>query len=208
VSLGQARVLLAATAATFVALGIAPKTDRLTWFLENLPVVLGAPMLVGTHRRLPPTRLLSWLLFVHALVLMLGGHYSYAEVPVGHWIKDALGLERNHYDRLGHFVQGFVPAILVRELLLRLSPLSTGKLMFALVTLSCLGLSAVYELFEWGAALLFEAGATAFLGTQGDPWDTQWDMFLCGAGALLAQVLLSPVHDRELGVARDRGPTA
>jgi putative membrane protein len=147
------------------------------------------------------TTLLCCLLAVHAVILMVGGHYTYAEVPLGFWVRDALGLARNHYDRLGHFAQGFVPAILAREILLRNTPLRRGGWLFFLVVCVCLAFSALYELIEWWTALISGEGATAFLGTQGDVWDTQWDMFLALVGALTAQLLLARVHDRQL-VAR------
>ena len=138
------------------------------------------------------------LLAVHALILILGGHYTYAQVPLGFWVQDWLGFARNHYDRLGHFAQGFVPAILVREILLRTSPLRRGRWLFFLVTATCLAISACYELIEWWAALAGGEAADAFLGTQGDVWDTQWDMFLALLGALTAQLLLGRAHDRAL----------
>ena len=184
----------------FVALvvsGIGPK-DRLTWLLEVAPVLIGAPILVATARRFPLTPLLCRLLFFHSLVLMLGGHYTYAEVPLGEWAKEAFGFARNHYDRLGHVTQGFVPAILAREILLRKTPLHPGGWLRLFVTSVCLAFSALYELIEWATALLSGEAATAFLGTQGDIWDTQWDMFLALCGALLAQALLSRLHDRQL----------
>lgn len=184
----------------FVALvvsGIGPK-DRLTWLLEVAPVLIGAPILVATARRFPLTPLLYRLLFFHSLVLMLGGHYTYAEVPLGEWAKDAFGFARNHYDRLGHVTQGFVPAILAREILLRKSPLRPGGWLRLSVTSICLAFSALYELIEWATALVSGEAAAAFLGTQGDIWDTQWDMFLALCGALLAQALLSRLHDRQL----------
>ena len=184
----------------FVALvvsGIGPK-DRLTWLLEVAPVLIGAPLLVATARRFPLTPLLYRLLFFHALVLMLGGHYTYAEVPLGEWAKEAFGFARNHYDRLGHVTQGFVPAILAREILLRKSPLRPGGWLRLFVTSVCLAFSALYELIEWATALVSGEAAAAFLGTQGDIWDTQWDMFLALCGALLAQALLARLHDRQL----------
>ena len=159
------------------------------------------PLLLATRRRFPLTPLAYRLLFVHALILMLGGHYTYAEVPLGFWVGKALGFSRNHYDRLGHFAQGFVPAILAREILLRRSPLRPGRWLFFLVACVCLAISATYELIEWWTALATGEGATAFLGTQGDPWDTQWDMFLALVGALSALALLGRAHDRAAGRA-------
>jgi putative membrane protein len=169
-----------------------------TWVLEVFPIFLAIPLLVATAKRFPLTPLAYRLLFVHALILMVGGHYTYAKVPLGFWVQDALHLGRNHYDRLGHFAQGFVPAIIAREVLLRRSPLQRGKWLFFLVTCVCLAVSASYELIEWLAALLGGSSADAFLGTQGDVWDTQWDMFMALVGALTSLLLLSRVHDRQL----------
>jgi len=169
-----------------------------TWILEVFPIFLAIPLLVATAKRFPLTPLAYRLLFVHALILMVGGHYTYAKVPLGFWVQDALHLGRNHYDRLGHFAQGFVPAIIARELLLRRSPLQRGKWLFFLVTCVCLAVSASYELIEWLAALLGGSSADAFLGTQGDVWDTQWDMFMALVGAITSLLLLARVHDRQL----------
>jgi len=177
--------------------GIGPY-DRLTWFLEVVPVLVAAPLLVWTARRFPLTPLAYVLIAVHALILMYGGHYTYALTPFGDWMQDVLGFTRNHYDRIGHLMQGFGPAIVARELLLRTSPLRPGKWLFALVTLSILGVSASYEFTEWWAAIAGGDAAGAFLGTQGDVWDTQWDMFLAGCGAIAAQLSLTRVHDRQL----------
>ena len=177
--------------------GIGPH-DRTTWWLEVAPILIAVPVLALTARRFPLTPLAYRLIFVHALILMLGGHYTYAEVPLGFWLKDALGLARNPYDRLGHFAQGFVPAIVVREVLIRRSPLRPGKWLTFLVLCVCLAISALYELVEWWAALLGGESADAFLGTQGDQWDTQWDMFVALLGAATALLLLSRVHDRQI----------
>jgi putative membrane protein len=190
-------ILLALAAVALVVSGIHPD-DRLTWFLEVAPILLGAPILIATYRRFPLTPLLYRLLFLHALILMVGGHYTYAKVPLGFWVQDLLGLARNHYDRLGHFAQGFVPAILAREVLLRKTPLRPGGWLFFLVTCVCLAVSATYEFVEWWSAVLGGSAADAFLGTQGDVWDTQWDMFLALIGALMAQLTLSRVHDRQI----------
>jgi putative membrane protein len=190
-------LLLALALIALVVSGVGPK-DRLTWLLEVAPVLIGAPILVATARRFPLTPLLYRLLFVHALILILGAHYTYAEVPLGEWAKETFGFARNHYDRLGHLAQGFVPAILAREILLRKSPLGPGGWLRLFVTSICLAFSAFYELLEWATALLSGEAATAFLGTQGDVWDTQWDMFFALCGALLAQALLSRLHDRQL----------
>jgi putative membrane protein len=172
--------------------------DALTWLLEVLPVLLAAPLLVATYRRFPLTPLVYVLIALHALVLIVGGHYTYARVPLGFWLQDWLDLSRNHYDRLGHFVQGFVPAIVARELLLRTTPLRRGAWLFTIVTLSILGVSAFYEFTEWWAALAGGVAATDFLGTQGDVWDTQWDMFCAFGGAVTAQLTLGRLHDAQL----------
>ena len=169
-----------------------------TWLMEVAPILIVAPILVLTARRFPLTPLVYRLLFVHALILMVGGHYTYAKVPLGFWAQDAFGLARNHYDRLGHLAQGFVPAMLAREVLLRRSPLERGKWLGFLVVCICLALSATYELIEWLAAVLGGSAADAFLGTQGDVWDTQWDMFMALIGAISALLLLSSVHDRQI----------
>jgi len=182
--------------------GIAPY-DRTTWWLEVFPVLFGGPILVSTYKRFPLTPFLYTLLTLHAVILLTGGHYTYARVPLGFWVQDLFGLARNHYDRLGHFAQGFVPAILAREVLLRTSPLRPGRWLFVLVTAVCLAFSACYEFFEWWSALAGGEAAEAFLGTQGDVWDTQWDMFLAFFGAMISQLLLSGWHDRQL---HDRVP--
>jgi putative membrane protein len=185
--------------------GVGPK-DRLTWLMEVAPVLLAVPVLVATRRAFPITPLLYGLLAAHALILCLGGHYTYAEVPLGFWVRDALGLARNHYDRLGHFAQGFVPALVARELLLRTSPLRRGRWLFVVVTAVALAISAIYEFVEWGAALALGQSADAFLGTQGDPWDTQWDMFLAFLGAMAAQLTLARVQDRQIQRIVRRSP--
>jgi len=190
-------MLLALLAAVLVWSGIAPK-DRLTWWLEVAPVLIGLPIVLATRRRFPLTPLLYVLLVLHAVILLVGGHYTYAEVPLGFWVQEALGLARNHYDRLGHFAQGFVPAILVREFLVRRSPIRSGGSLFFLVTCVCLAFSAFYELIEWWTALVSGEAAAAFLGTQGDVWDTQWDMLLALVGAVSAQLILGRIHDRQL----------
>ena len=190
-------VLLLLAALALAASGIGPY-DRATWWMEVFPVLLGAPVLVVTYRRFPLTPLTYRLLFLHALILMIGGHYTYARVPVGFWVQEALGLARNHYDRLGHFAQGFVPALLAREVFLRASPLRRGGWLFFFTCCFALALSVCYEFLEWWTALLGGSAADAFLGTQGDPWDTQWDMFLALCGAFAAQLLLGRRQDLEL----------
>lgn len=196
------RFLLVFTGILFLLLGWAPKADRFTWFMENLPVVLGVPLLVLTRRRFPFTPLLYVLLALHAAVLMVGGHWTYAEVPAGHWVKDILHLARNPYDRLGHLFQGFVPVLLFREVLLRKGVLKPGGCSVAVLLMMVLGLSAAYELLEWLTAVATGARADAFLGTQGDPWDTQWDMACALIGGSLSLLVLTRLHDRQLQALR------
>jgi putative membrane protein len=193
--------LIAVTLAMLVASGIHP-TDRLTWWMEVIWVVLGLPLVLLAWSRFPLTRLLCVLLVIHAGILVLGGHYTYAKVPLGDWVRDWLDLSRNHYDRLGHFAQGFVPAILARELLLRKTGLKPGGWLFYLCLSCALAFSAFFEMIEWWSAVIMGGKAEAFLATQGDIWDTQWDMFLAMCGAMLSQLLLSRQHDRELGLKR------
>jgi putative membrane protein len=188
---------LAVMALALAASAIAP-ADLFTWVLETAPVLIGIALLAATRPRFPLTQLLYCLIAAHAVILCVGGHYTYAEVPIGFWAQEAFGLARNHYDRLGHFFQGFEPAILAREILLRRSPLRPGKWLFFIVTSICLAFSACYELIEWWTAVATGDSAESFLGTQGDVWDPQWDMFLALCGALLAQVALGRVHDRQL----------
>jgi putative membrane protein len=202
---GREPLLLLIVAAVLLVLsGIGPH-DRTTWWLEVAPILIAVPILVATARRFPLTPLAYRLIFVHALVLMLGAHYTYAEVPVGFWMKRALGLARNPYDRIGHLVQGFVPAIVAREVLIRRSPVKAGRWLTFLVLCVCLAISALYELVEWWAALLGGEGADAFLGTQGDQWDTQWDMFLALLGAAAALLFLSRLHDRQIARREETG---
>ena len=193
----EPRVLLVVGAIALAVSGVAPH-DRLTWLLEVAPIPIAVPVLIATARRFPLTPLAYRLIFLHALILMLGGHYTYAEVPLGDWVADALGLARNPYDRLGHLAQGFVPAIVVREILIRRSPLRPGKWLAFLVVCVCLAISAAYELVEWWSALIGGENADAFLGTQGDQWDTQWDMFTALVGAVAALALLGRYHDRQI----------
>ncbi|HZR47431.1 MAG TPA: DUF2238 domain-containing protein [Candidatus Manganitrophaceae bacterium] len=190
-------VLLILAVSGLAASGLHPY-DRLTWILEIFPILIGFPILILSYRRFPLTPLLYRLLFIHMIILMVGGHYTYARVPAGFWVQDLFHFTRNHYDRLGHFAQGFVPAILAREILLRRTWLRPGKMLFYLVTSICLAFSAFYELFEWWTALAQGEAANDFLGTQGDVWDTQWDMFCALIGALAAQLTLSRRHDSEL----------
>ena len=189
---------LAAIVAVALAISAVGPTDRLTWWLEVAPVLLAAPLLFATARRFPLTHLVYVLIAIHALILILGGHYTYAHVPLGFWLQDMFEMVRNPYDRIGHFAQGFVPAMIAREILLRLTPLRRGGWLFFIVCSICLAVSACYEFIEWWAALIGGGSAEAFLGMQGDVWDTQWDMFLALCGSITAQLLLSRSHDRAL----------
>jgi putative membrane protein len=189
--------LLGGVAGLLVASGIAPH-DRFTWLLEVSWVVVGIPAAVLAQRRWSMTMLLARLLALHAVVLVIGGHYTYELVPLGKWFQDWFGLERNHYDRLGHFMQGFVPAILAREVLLRRGVLKRGFWLFLLVTCACLAFSAFFEMLEWWASLAWGEGARAYLGSQGDVWDAQWDMLMALVGAVVALLALGRLHDREL----------
>ena len=177
--------------------GIAPR-DRFTWLLEIAPVLIGAPILVVLRKRFRLTRLVYTLLWIHAIILMVGGKYTYAEVPFGFWLQEAFGFSRNHYDRIGHFAQGFIPAMLAREVLIRRSPLAGSRWLPFLVVCFCLAFSALYELIEFWTALATGEAAEAFLGTQGDVWDTQWDMQMALIGAGTALASLSRAHDRQL----------
>lgn len=190
-------ILLLIVLAALAASGIAPH-DRGVWWAEVMPVLIAAPILVATARRFPLTPLAYALIAFFSLILILGGAYTYARVPIGFAVQDWFDLARNPYDRFGHFFQGVTPAILGRELLLRTSPLRPGKWLFALLSLSCIGISALYELVEWAAAELWAGGAVEFVGMQGDPWDAQADMLMALLGAMLAQALLGRMHDRQL----------
>lgn len=190
-------MLLGIGAAVFAWSAWQPR-DVFTWWLEVAPVLIGLPILVATYKRFPLSRLVYGLLLLHAVILLVGGHYTYAEMPLFSWLRDEFGLARNYYDRLGHVAQGFIPALLTREILLRTSPLKPGKWLFFLVTCVCLAISACYEFLEWWVAEASGSDAVAFLATQGDVWDTQWDMFLALLGAMTAQLLLAKAHDRAM----------
>lgn len=198
-------VLLLVVVSALIVSGIAPY-DRSVWWAEVMPVLIAVPIMVFTASRFPLTPLTYGLIALFALILILGGAYTYARVPPGFLIQEYFDLARNPYDRIGHFFQGVTPAILGRELLLRTSPLRPGKWLFFILLLACLGISAAYELVEWAAAIFWGGGSVEFLGTQGDPWDAQADMFMALLGALAAQLLLGRWHDRQLqAIAAQRG---
>lgn len=198
------RAMLAAFAVTLAWSAWHPK-EYFTWFLEVLPALIGLMIVAATYTRFRLSDLAYLAILLHSLVLMVGGHYTYAEVPLFNWLRDDhIGLVRNDYDRLGHFAQGFFPAILAREILLRRSPLVRGKWLFFIVTCICLAISAGYELIEWRVAVSSGDEAVAFLATQGDPWDTQWDMFTALIGALVSLVLMGRIHDRSMARLRPR----
>jgi len=203
----RSQVLLIASVALALLLvvsGLRP-FDRGTWVLEVFPILIALPVLWATYRRFPLTSLLYVLIFCHAVVLMVGAAYSYARVPLGFEIADWLSLGRNPYDKIGHFCQGFVPALIAREILLRGRFVRAGRMLGFLSVCVVLAISATYELIEWAAALLLGQGAEEFLGTQGDPWDTQSDMFFALIGGVTALLLLGRLHDRQLVKMRPDG---
>ena len=193
--------LLSVLALTFSWSAIHPH-DYFTWFLEIFPIIIALPILIFSYKKFPLTHLLYGLILIHAIILLVGGHYTYAEVPLFNWLKDAFNLSRNYYDRVGHFAQGFVPAIVAREILLRknivINAVKNNAWLFFIVCCICLSISATYEFVEWWVAVASGESADAFLGTQGDVWDTQWDMFIALIGAILAQILLRNRHNRQL----------
>jgi len=189
--------LLALAAIVLAWSGTNPK-DRLTWLLEVSPAIVAGVVLAVAYPRWRFTPLVIVLIAAHAMILMVGGKYTYAEVPAFNWLKDEFDLSRNYFDRVGHFAQGFVPAMVAREILLRQGILKRGGWLFFLVTCVCMAVSAFYEFIEWWTALAAGGAAEAFLGTQGDVWDTQWDMFTAMCGAIVAQLLLSRRHDRQI----------
>jgi putative membrane protein len=190
-------IALVALVGLLVLSGLRP-FDRTTWLLEVFPVLMALPLLWATYRRFPLTDLAYALIFCHAVVLMVGGAYSYASVPLGFEIADLLNLARNPYDKIGHFTQGFVPAVIAREILIRGKFVRIGKMLNFLVVCTVLSISATYELIEWAAAIMLGQGADEFLGTQGDSWDTQSDMFFALIGGITALMSLSRLHDKQL----------
>jgi putative membrane protein len=190
-------ILLAAVAAVFVW-SLIGCHDFFTWFLEVLPAILGIALLIWFYPRFQFTTLVYGCIAVHAAILMIGGHYTYEHMPLFDWLRDRFHLDRNYYDRVGHFAQGFVPALITREVLLRSTPLERGKLLTILVFSVSMAITALYELFEFAVARASGAAADAFLGSQGDPWDTQWDMTMCLIGAVTALAFFTGLHDRAL----------
>ena len=200
------RILLAIFVLALAVSAIRPH-DYFTWWLEVFPALIGIVLVLATARRFPLTPLLYTLLLIHAMILMLGGHYTYAEVPLGFWMERAFGFTRNNYDRIGHFAQGFVPAILAREILIRRDVVRRRGWLFVIVVSICLAVSALYELLEWRVAVMTGSASDAFLGTQGDPWDTQEDMATALVGAITALLVLAPWHERQLARFGSRSET-
>jgi len=192
------RLLLSTAAVYFIWSGLWPN-GRFNWFMETAPALIGGLALLATYRRFRFTNVSYTMVWLFALILMTGGHYTYAQVPIGNWVRDAFSLSRNHFDRLGHFFQGVIPALFARELLLRTSPMRRSKWLFVLCVAIALAISASYELFEWRYAVTFGGKqAEDFLGSQGDIWDAQQDMFMALIGALVALLVLGPVQNRQL----------
>jgi putative membrane protein len=180
--------------------------DYFIWILEVFPAIIAGVVLTALYPRFRFTTLVYVLILIHAVVLIIGGHYTYAEMPLFNWLRDEFHLARNYYDRLGHLAQGFVPAVIVREILMRNAVVNGRRWLFFIVCSIALAISACYEFFEWWVAVASGSGADAFLATQGDVWDTQWDMFMALCGAILAQLTVAGVHDRQLhalGEVRD-----
>ena len=192
-------MLLALFLIVFIWSAINPH-DRLTWLLEVMPAIIALPILYISYPRFPLTPLVYMLIFLHAIILVVGGHYTYAEVPLFNWLRDTFDLSRNYYDRLGHFAQGFVPAMIAREILIRKQVVKHAGWLFFIVCCICLSISACYEFIEWWVAIASGTAAEAFLGTQGDVWDTQWDMLIALIGAICAQNFLKNCHDQQLSV--------
>lgn len=184
----------------FIALiisGIKPH-DYFTWFLEVVPALIALAILAATYKKFQFSNFIYGLILFHSIILMIGGHYTYALTPIGFWLQDFFDFSRNHYDRFGHLMQGFVPALVARELIIQKNIIPSRKWMNFFIIFTVLGFSAFYEFFEWGMSLATGESATAFLGTQGDIWDTQWDMFMCFIGSILALLTLSKLHDKYL----------
>ena len=191
-------ILLIVVLAFWVWSGIKPQDTRLTWVLETFPFMIALPVMLVTYKRFQLTDLTYTLIAIHAMILMLGGHYSYAKVPLGFWMEEWFGWTRNNYDKIGHLMQGFGPAIYTREIIARTSPLKRGKWLGFMSVAMPLAFSAIYEIIEWLASLTNPTDTEAFLGTQGYIWDTQTDMFLCLIGSILALIFLTKLHNRYL----------
>jgi putative membrane protein len=192
------KILLALVVIFFVWSGVHPHDSRLTWVLETAPFMIALPILLLTYKRFPFTHFVYTIIAIHAIVLMFGGHYSYAKVPLGFWMEDWFGWTRNNYDKIGHFMQGFGPVLYARELLIRTSPLKPGKWLNVITVSIAMAISAIYEIIEWLSSLSNPADTEAFLGTQGYIWDTQTDMFMCLVGAIFALLFFSKLHNRYL----------
>lgn len=192
------KILLALVVIFFVWSGINPHDSRLTWVLETAPFMIALPILLLTYKRFQFTHFIYTIIAIHAIVLMLGGHYSYAKVPLGFWMEDWFGWTRNNYDKIGHFMQGFGPVLYARELLIRTSPLKPGKWLNVITVSIALAISAIYEIIEWLSSLSNPTDTEAFLGTQGYIWDTQTDMFMCFVGAIFSLLFFSKLHNRYL----------
>jgi putative membrane protein len=195
--------LLVLLGAVFVWSAVRPH-DYFTWILETFPAIIGFVILVATYRRFPLTPLTYTLLMIHAAILMFGGHYTYAEVPLGYWMRDVLHTARNDYDRIGHFAQGFVPAIVAREILIRKKVVRGRGWIYFIVVSICLAISAAYELLEWRVSVATGSKGDAFLGTQGDVWDTQEDMATALVAAMIAPLILGWLHDRQIASLENR----
>jgi putative membrane protein len=191
-------ILLIIVMAFFIWSGINIQDTRFTWFLEVLPFMIAFPIVALTYKRFPLSNLTYTLIAIHAIILMLGGHYSYAKVPIGFWLNEWFGWTRNNYDKIGHLMQGFGPAIYTREILWRTSPLRPGKWLTFIAVCVPLAFSALYEIIEWAMSAIYETDAEAFLGTQGYIWDTQTDMFFCLIGSILALITLQKLHNRSV----------
>ncbi len=202
--MNERRSLVALTVLALIVSVIRPY-DLTTWFLEVFPVLIALPILIATHRRFPLTPISYRLLCFFGFILIAGGHWTYARVPVGDWVRDALHLQRNPFDRFGHVFQGVIPAMVIREMLLRQTPLRRGRWLNILCVCVALAISASYELFEWGDAVIQGDGSVDFLGSQGDVWDAQWDMFCALTGAIISLIVLSRAQDRQLSAIPEMG---
>lgn len=191
------KVMLAVFFIALIISGIKPH-DYFTWFLEVVPALIALAILAATYKKFQFSNFIYGLILFHSIILMIGGHYTYALTPIGFWLQDFFDFSRNHYDRFGHLMQGFVPALVARELIIQKNIIPSRKWMNFFIIFTVLGFSAFYEFFEWGMSLATGESATAFLGTQGDIWDTQWDMFMCFIGSILALLTLSKLHDKYL----------